>query len=342
MQQLQVLEAGRFAWVDAPAPRLSTDLSALVRPLAVARCDLDLHIATGASPMQGPFAFGHEMAGVVSDVGDGVHCVRPGDRVLVPFQISCGSCASCRRGRTNVCTAVPLCAAYGLGRFGGKDFGGGLSDSVLVPFADAMLLRVPDGLELAEAAGLADNVSDGYRTVEDPLRNEPGASVLIVGGLAQSVGLYAAMAALTLGSEKVVYTDWDPTRLRIAGSLGAETKRVDYRKTPRAEELFPITVDASATEDGLRFALSSTAPCGHCTGVSGARVQLELRPSYLRGVTYEVSRVQARATIPRVLEHVCCGRLNPSAVPSRLVPFSEAIDAMMSPEPKIVFVRDTR
>lgn len=339
MQQLQFLEARQFAWIDATPPRITTDGAALVRPMAVARCDLDLHIATGASPMEGPFAFGHEIAGIVTEVGDDVRTVAPGDRVLVPFQISCGSCASCRRGRTNLCTSVPLCAAYGLGRFGGTDFGGGLSDLVHVPFADAMLLRVPEELDLARAAGLADNVSDGYRTVEGPLEDEPGAPVLVVGGLAQSVGLYAAMAAIALGSEKVVYTDRDPARLEIAASLGTEARLVDYREQDRASELFPITVDASATEHGLRYALASTAPGGRCTGVSGARATLELRPSYLRGVTYEVSRVHARATVPSVLEHVCRGRLRPETVPTREVPFSAAIEEMTAADPKIVFVR---
>ena len=90
MRQLKFIQPGKFEWHDVAAPRLENDSQALVRPLAVTRCDLDLYIATGLFPMEGPFAFGHEIAGEVVDVGDDVKSVVPGDRVIVPFQISCG------------------------------------------------------------------------------------------------------------------------------------------------------------------------------------------------------------------------------------------------------------
>ena len=101
MRQLTFLKPGEFEWREVAAPLIEGPEQALVRPLAVTRCDLDLYIATGLFPMQGPFAFGHEIAGEVVAVGDRVTVAQPGDRVIVPFQINCGRCDMCRRGFTN-------------------------------------------------------------------------------------------------------------------------------------------------------------------------------------------------------------------------------------------------
>ena len=161
-------------------------------------CDLDLYIALGVVRYPGPFAFGHEMVAEVVDAGRAVPALRPGDRVVVPFQLSCGRCATCRRGLSNSCEAYPFGAAYGLAPTSGTDFGGALSDFVRVPFADHMLLPLPRGVDPAAAASASDNVADGWRAVGPHLRDRPGASVLVLGGLAQSVGLYAAGCAVAL------------------------------------------------------------------------------------------------------------------------------------------------
>src|SRR5205085_1873594 len=112
-------KAGRWNG-DAPAPPLpaavveATSKRYLEAYRRVTRCDLDLTIAGGKSGLPGPFALGHETAGRVVDVGSAVKNFVPGDLVIVPFQISCGECASCRRGHTNTCTSVPFRSSYGL------------------------------------------------------------------------------------------------------------------------------------------------------------------------------------------------------------------------------------
>src|SRR5689334_1548599 len=90
-------------WEDAPAPELTRPDEAIVAPIAVATCDLDVGVLRGAFPLAGPYPFGHEGVAVVTAVGDEVTGVEPGDRVVVPFQISCGTCAACCRGRTGNC-----------------------------------------------------------------------------------------------------------------------------------------------------------------------------------------------------------------------------------------------
>src|SRR3954454_3489258 len=98
MRQLEITGARSVRWAEAPAPVLAGDGEALVRPLAVALCDLDAVFLSGAIPIAEPFPVGHECVAEVLEVGDAVATVVVGDRVVVPFQISCGSCAACAAG----------------------------------------------------------------------------------------------------------------------------------------------------------------------------------------------------------------------------------------------------
>ena len=159
MRQLTFIKPGKFEWHDVAAPKLSADTDAIVRPLAVARCDLDLYIAAGVVPYPGPFAFGHEAVAEVMEAGPKAN-VTPGDRVVVPFQLSCGRCDNCRRGFTNTCAAFAPRAAYGLKPTSGTEYGGALSERMHVPFADHMLVRLPSGLDPVSVASAADNVAD--------------------------------------------------------------------------------------------------------------------------------------------------------------------------------------
>src|SRR5580692_11271228 len=87
-------------WREMEQPRLDSDGAALVRPVAVATCDLDALIIDGSSPFPGPFPLGHECVAEVVELGDGVGSLERGQLVSVPFQISCGECGPCRRGRS--------------------------------------------------------------------------------------------------------------------------------------------------------------------------------------------------------------------------------------------------
>lgn len=333
-----------LAWEEVETPHLREPRDVLVRPLAVARCDLDPAIALGLYPMPAPFVMGHEMVGEVTEVGEEINNVRPGDRVVVPFQLSCMTCAPCLRGHTNACMNVPSGTAFGLGPHGGIDLGGALAELVRVPWADVMLIPLPSGMDPVAAAGIPDNVSDGYRCVASPLAERPGAPVLVVGGLAPSVGLYAVMSAKALGAERVVYVDDDESRLQSAKALGAEV--IDAKgqwDSLKLSERFPIVVDANVLDAGRNFALQSVEPCGVCTSVSGgatSRASLPLQSMYLKGIRYEVGRVHACATARPVLDLVASGALDPARIVNKVVPFSEAVDGMVLPVTKVVFVND--
>ena len=333
-----------LAWEEVETPQLMEPRDALVRPIAVARCDLDPAIALGLYPMPAPFVMGHEMIGEVVAVGEAISNVRVGDKVIVPFQLSCMTCAPCLRGHTNACVNVPSGTAFGLGPHGGIDLGGALAELVRVPWADVMLIPLPEGMDPVVAAGIPDNVSDGYRCVAAPLAERPGAPVLVVGGLAPSVGLYAVLAALALGSERVVYVDDDAARLELAVAAGAEVVDAkDQWDSLKLAERFPIVVEANVLDPGRNFALQSVEPCGVCTSVSGgasSRSNLPLQSMYLKGVRYEIGRVHACATARPVLDLVSSGALDPARIINKVVPFSEAIEGMMLPVVKVVFVND--
>jgi threonine dehydrogenase-like Zn-dependent dehydrogenase len=336
MRQLTLTEERTVEWRDAPDPVLRDANDVIVRPLAVALCDIDQPMIRGAAPMPAPIALGHEFVAEIVQAGDMVER-QPGARVVVPFQISCGECERCIRGLTGDCLTVPRLSAFGFGQFGGE-WGGALSDLVRVPFADHMLVEVPPGVQPATVASASDNIPDGWRTVAGPLERRPEAPVLVIGGA--SIGLYAVDAALALGAERVTYVDSDHDRLQVAKTLGAHAEE----GVPGDHVLHhhPITVDAGQTHDSLVAALRATEPSGECTSTGilfEPQTALPLLEMYTNGVTFHIGRAQARPVIPRILELVAAGRLRPGLVTSRVVGWEEAPEAVMAPERKLVIER---
>jgi threonine dehydrogenase-like Zn-dependent dehydrogenase len=329
MRQLTLESPGDLQWRDAPEPDLEDDGQALVRPLAVATCDMDLAIAHGRTPFPTPIAMGHEGVAEVVAVGRAVRSVKPGDRVVVPFQISCGTCERCRRGGTDACERVPRLSMYGFGAFGGG-WGGLLSDLVRVPFADAMLVPLPGGLDPAAVASASDNIPDAWRTVA-PFAKE-GDRVLVAGGGAVSIALYAVAIAQALGAAQVAYLDDDPDRAALAAQLGAHS--MDEAPGP-----YEVTVDASGNEQHLATALRSTAACGTCTSVGIYWTQttpVPLLEMYDRAVTFITGSPQARETIPEVLEAIASEKIRPEQITDAVVSFDDAIDALQEQHTKLV------
>jgi threonine dehydrogenase-like Zn-dependent dehydrogenase len=339
MQQLTYTAPSELAWREADEPRLDSDAAALVRPLAVATCDLDALIIAGESPFQPPFAIGHECVAEVLEAGEAVGSLAPGALVSVPFQISCGECAPCRRGRTGNCASVGFMSTYGFGP-AVERYGGFFADVVHVPFAEHMLVPLPAGLAPAAVASASDNISDAWRAVAPQLAAEPGAAVLVVGGASSgSIGLYAVALAKALGAEGVTYVDADPARRATAESLGAAT----LAETTERLGPFPITVDASAEHDGLALALRSTALDGTCTSTAiyfGEQPALPLLEMYTKCTTFYTGRAHVRAAIPQVLELAASGALAPERVTTRTLAWAEAAEALLEPGwAKLVFER---
>ncbi|HEX4308118.1 MAG TPA: alcohol dehydrogenase catalytic domain-containing protein [Solirubrobacterales bacterium] len=341
MRQLTFVEAGVVEWREVEAPELADPRAALVRPLAVARCDLDLPMAA-AGIFPGPFGVGHETVAEVVEVGADVTAVAPGRRVLVPFQVSCGGCVACRDRRFGACHdfRAPVGGAFGFGEAGGGH-GGGMSDLLLVPAADHLLVPAPDGVDPEVLCTLVDNVCDGYRTVAGPLAEYPGAEVLVVGGAGSSVGLYAVAAARALGSERVRYVDSDAAKCEAAERLGAAVT-MHEGPWPRSFERALVTIENTMDPDGLACALRSTDDYGFCTSVAihfGETTPVPLLSMYTKGITLHASRADSRRLLPEVIKLVAAGRLDPSAVPTTVAAWDDAAEAWLEPAVKLVVAR---
>jgi alcohol dehydrogenase len=334
MRSLVLEDACHLAWHDVPEPKRGHEREAIVRPLAVATCDLDQPLIFGLTPFEMPVHLGHEC---VAEVVEGPERFAPGDRVVVPFQISCGICERCRRGLTGNCSTVPPLSMYGFGALGG-DWGGMLSDLALVPYAEAMLVALPNGLDPSVVASAADNIPDGWRAVAPALAEHPAAEVLVVGGMVRSVSLYAVDVALALGAASVTYVDTDPGRLAVAQELGA---KVVEGEPDRSLGSFPVTVDATVTPEGLVATLRLTERGGRCTSLGQVAPEgsLPLFDLYTRGVHLHIGRAMARPAIPAILDLVAAGRLRPQLVTSAIVGWDDAPEALLEPATKLVIQR---
>ncbi|MDF0532399.1 alcohol dehydrogenase catalytic domain-containing protein [Tsukamurella sp. 8F] len=326
MRALIIGAGGRVGWHDVPAPPAPGPLAALVHPIAVATCDIDRPMGLGRTPFPLPMHFGHECVAEVVEVGERVTTVHPGDRVVVPFQISCGTCGPCRSGLTSNCVDVPPVSMYGFGLAGGH-WGGAYSDLLTVPYADGMLVPLPNGVDPAAAASVADNVVDGYRAVAphlpDLLTRGPSVEVLILSEIGRrppfsaSVVMYAGLIAKALGAGTVHLVDRRPHVRRHAAALGLHplTPR-ELRKLPGV----PLVVDSTGTSAGIGTAIKHTAPDGTCVSLSSIARSSKLPTAlmYGRNVTHHLGRAHARANIPAVLDLMASGALRPERVTTHL------------------------
>ncbi len=337
MRQLDFIEAGKLEWRDVDEPKLEGDGEAIVRPVAVATCDLDRGFLAGIVPSPGEFPFGHEGIAEVVEVGDGVRSIVPGEVVSVPFQISCGECGQCRRGHSGNCESVPRMSMYGLPL--GPDYGGFLSDAVRVPFADAMLVPVPEDVDPKAIASLSDNLPDAWRTVGPQLDAEPGSPVLICGG-AGSIPLYAAAFAVALGAERVDFAGGSPEEREVAESLGANLLDEEF---PERLGPYPITVNGGFTHESLHCALRSTGPDGICTSIGiyyEAETPIPLLEIYTKGIWFHTGRPHAREAMPRILELVQSGDVRPELITRETAAWDDAVDALIAHRGKLVISRD--
>ncbi|PKQ06777.1 MAG: alcohol dehydrogenase [Alphaproteobacteria bacterium HGW-Alphaproteobacteria-11] len=335
MQSLIYTAPGKLEWQERPALALAGDLEAIVRPIASTTCDLDRRILAGATPFAPPFAIGHEAVGEVLAVGDKVRRVHPGDIVVVPWHINCGVCGPCRAGMPAHCEAHPGLSGYGVSI--GGDWGGLFSEEVRVPYADAMLQPLPDGVDPVAVASASDNLTDAYIGVTTGLARHPGAPVLVMSGV-ESLGLFAAEHALAAGARHVDFVDADERRREAARELGARPHLSIQEAFTRR---FPVVIGATRDEAALRSAILCLAPGGHLSNLAILLKDPEIPywDMYLRGVSMSFGLPNVGPHIPKVLELARCGHIHPE----RLVTLYDARDAvsvLLEPAIKPVLVRD--
>jgi len=337
MRELQVSRVGSVDWATGEAPRLSSRAAARVQPIAVATCDFDHLLVSGAMRTATPFVIGHECVAKVIEVGDDVRHITVGQLVIVSFQISCGSCDMCRRGRTTSCERVPWLSCYGLGTLGGS-WGGVVADELLVPYADAMLVPLPTGVSVVDAAAVSCNITDAYRCVVPPGTTLTGARVFIASGAFRNIALYATVIARSLGAHVDFYDPDSRVRAR-AESLGARSLETPAEVEPST---YGITVDASMDPKLLTVALNATAPAGTCTAstmYTEEATPLPLLNMFKRALTFRTGQPDARNDMVPVLKLMSEGRLDLSAVIDEVLPWDDAPSAFRRGHGKHICVR---
>ncbi|MER5753279.1 alcohol dehydrogenase catalytic domain-containing protein [Streptomyces sp. NPDC002088] len=333
MRELTYVGRHAVEWREAPDPELRSGQEAIVAPVAATSCDVDSAILAGHGFIDPPFALGHECVARVVETGDSVTTVAPGDLVVVPWSINCGACDHCRAGLTAHCTAVPHMAMYGAPI--GGNWGGLFSDLVRVPWADAMLVPLPTGLDPVAMASASDNWSLSWRLVAPHLKNRPGARVLVVAR--GSIGLYVCDIARALGASDVLYVDPEPEHRKLAEGYGARTAEA----IEPVRHGFDIVVEATGRVDQLTQAVKCLAPEGICESAGNhfRPGELPLLDMYLTGVTMRIARDNVRNHIPDALELARSGDVDPARVVSHVLDWERLPDALPEKHLKPVFVR---
>ena len=223
---------------DVPDPRILDSRDAIVKITSTAICGSDLHLYDGYMPtMEKGDILGHEPMGEVVEVGPSVTNLKAGDRVVVPFTISCGQCFFCKKGLFSCCdnsnpnakTAEKMMGHTTAGLFGYSHltggFAGGQAEYLRVPFADVGPLKIPDGLPDEKVLFLSDIFPTGYMAAENA-EIEQGDTVAVWG--CGPVGQFAMKSARLLGAERIIAIDNVPERLNLAArECGAETVNFD-------------------------------------------------------------------------------------------------------------------
>jgi threonine dehydrogenase-like Zn-dependent dehydrogenase len=222
---------------EVPDPKILNSHDAIVKITSTAICGSDLHLYNGFIPtMEHGDILGHEFMGEVVEVGKSVKNVKVGDRVVVPFPISCGSCAMCEAGLFSLCEnsnpnawiaekilGHSPAGVYGYSHMLGG-FAGGQAEYARVPFADVGPLKVPEELTDEQVLFLSDIFPTGYMAAEN-CQIQPGDTVAIWG--CGPVAQFAIQSAWMLGAGRVIAIDRVPERLLLAQTWGrAET--IDY------------------------------------------------------------------------------------------------------------------
>lgn len=256
-----------------PDPEIEHPRDAIIKVTACAICGSDLHVFNGVIPsMQSGDVLGHETMGEVVAVGAENNKLKIGDRVVVPFTISCGECFFCKRGYFSGCErsnpdrakAEKMWGHSPAGLFGYSHllggYSGGQAEYLRVPFADVGPIKVPDSLSDEQALFLSDIFPTGYMAAE--FCNIQKDDTIAVWGCGP-VGQFAVRSAFLLGAGRVLAIDTVPERLALARQAGAET--LDFMKEDIYERIQELThgrgadacIDAVGTEPAPMSSLGS-------------------------------------------------------------------------------------
>lgn len=339
---------------EKPDPRMEHPNDAVIRVERAAICGSDLHLYHGMMPdTRVGHTFGHEFIGVVEQVGSSVETLTVGDRVMVPFNIACGTCWFCARGLFSNChnvnpNATAVGGIYGYSHTtGGYD--GGQAERVRVPFADVGPQVIPDWLDPEDALLMTDALSTGYFGAQLASIRE-GDTVVVLG--AGPVGLFAAKSAWFMGAGRVIVVDQLEYRLEKARTFAnAETinfaevgdvvvemkKQTDFLGADSVIDAVGAEADGNFLQHvtASKLKLQGGSPVALNWAIDGVRKggtvsaigaygpipsAVKFGDAMNKGITIHTNQAPVKRQWPRLLEHIRAGHLKPSDVITHRIP----------------------
>jgi S-(hydroxymethyl)glutathione dehydrogenase/alcohol dehydrogenase len=346
---------------DKPMPTIEHPRDAIVRVTRSCICGSDLHLYNGLVPdTRVGMTFGHEFTGIVEEVGPEVGNLKPGDHVIVPFNIACGQCHFCKQGLYGNChesnaQATAVGGIFGYSHTAGG-YDGGQAQYVRVPYADFGPTLIPEGMDLDDAVLLTDVVPTGYQAAE-MAGIQRGDTVVVFG--AGPVGIMAARCAWLFGAGRVIVIDYLHYRLEFARNY-APAEVYDFREIDDMAVFIKkqtdslgadvcidaVGADASGNilhtifgkkiplEAGsaipLHWAINSVKKGGivSIVGVYGPTGNMiPIGNVVNKGITIRANQASVKRLLPRLIEHVQAGRINPKALITHRVPLEDISDA---------------
>jgi propanol-preferring alcohol dehydrogenase len=300
----QTLEA-----LDIPIPQVGAD-DVLVRVKAAGICHSDAHYRAGISPVHPlPLTLGHEVAGMIAEVGSNVHNFKHGDRVCLHYLVTCGSCEYCHQGSEQFCTSCSMIGKY-------RD--GGYAEYICIPARSAF--KLPDEIPFEQGAIMMCSAATSYHALQK-VRLKPGELVAVfgVGGL----GMSAVQLARALGALEVFAVDINPKKLALAEEYGAipiNAKEVDPVTTIKNHTLgkgVDVALELIGLPVTMEQAIQSLAVFGRVgmVGLSDQTItidpynQLLMREAEIIGVADHLSQ-----ELPTLIEYVKQGKMDLSKV----------------------------
>ena len=344
-----------------PDPVIEHPGDAIVRVTRSCICGSDLHLYHGLVPdTRVGTTFGHEFVGIVEEVGSQVTRLKVGDHVLVPFNVFCGSCFFCQKELYGNChntnpQATAVGGIYGYSHTAGG-YDGGQAEYVRVPMADVGPTVIPADMDEDDAVLLTDALPTGYQAAEMGDISE-GDTVVVFG--AGPVGIFAAKSAWLFGAGRVIVVDHVDYRLDFVRRY-AQCEVVNFREVDdMALHIKKMTdwlgadvcIDAVGCEaagsaaqtitgvytmmqagsaTALHWCINSVRKGGNVSivGVYGPTFNaIPIGNALNKGLTLRMNQASVKRHLPRLIEHIQAGRIDPKQIITHRVPLEEVSDA---------------
>jgi threonine dehydrogenase-like Zn-dependent dehydrogenase len=306
---------------ERPTPSLEAPTEAIVKVVAACICGSDLWPYRGENEITPGQPIGHEVVGVVEEVGAEVHSFRPGDFVIVPFCHSDNTCAHCRAGMTSACRDLGI-------TFGGQ------AEYAKVTQAEGSLVKVegrPDESLVPALLTLSDVLATGWHAAVSS-RVRPGSTADVVGDGA--VGLCGVLAAAELGAERVIAMSRHEDRQKLALDFGA-TEIVAERGNEGEQRILELTdgvgadavLECVGTDQAVRTAFAVARP-GSTVGFVGVPhgVELPVRRMFSHNIGLAGGMAPVRAYLPDLLDRTLSGAIDPGRVFDLTLPLDEVAE----------------